>query len=170
MFNFYGKYPKLGPVKPLFLILLVSAWLASCSNSSGGGGVGTTIEGTWYSECVDANLKPFPMYLDYSEGHVIMELVFDAGELNATIHDYSDSNCLNFLGEQFIFTGTYTIVDQLDANPGETVTEMNVTGSHPLIFYEVDFTTFYIIENGFLYMNDMSTSDVMINWDVEFSR
>jgi hypothetical protein len=150
----------------LSLIILLHGCSSSSDNSEAGIDV---IEGTWSSDCIEVNLLPFPMYYVMGEGYIVMELNFDNGDFYSISRFYGNNQCQNVDSEYTSFDGTYVAVDYSQSN--NDVKRLDMELRDYFVFYDLPpFTTYYVIEDGILYMNDTLSSDVNINRNVAFTK
>lgn len=130
----------------------------------------SSIEGTWLSECVAENLSPFPIYSTSTDTHVIMQLKYENGKIIATQYLHSDLLCESLISEFNIFEGEYSLGEVVATNNNYPITEIDMVGIHPLGFFAISYETYYLIEDGILYMNDTLSSEVSINRNVPFTK
>jgi len=100
-----------------------------------------------------------------------MELNFGNGNFYSFSHMYSDNQCQNVELEYVSYEGTYVVVDNDNLQLSNGVTQLDMELNDLLMFIDLgSFTTYYLIEDGFLFMNDTSSSDVSINRNVAFTK
>ncbi|WP_455201200.1 hypothetical protein [Kaarinaea lacus] len=163
----YIKYMKSSLLSIFFVFLLLG-----CSSSDSGSGAGNNVlEGVWFSDCVNVNLLPFPMYYVAFGEFVIMELNFENGDFYSVSRFYNNDQCQNIDLEYNSFEGTYEIIGEVDPQSGNSVKRLDMELKDNFVFYDLPpFTTYYVIEDGILYMNDTLSSEVNINRNVAFTK
>ena len=160
-------------MKILLLIISIIFIFFGCSSDNSERS-SNSIDGTWFSECVDVNLLPFPMYSVFWEGYIIMELNFDNGNFYSVSHVFLDDQCQTVESEYTSLEGTYVIVDDGDLQPSGRVTQLDMELID--VSFSIDLgsiTSYYLIEGGHLFMNDTFSSfngEVNINRDISFTK
>lgn len=146
--------------------------LVACSGDNGQQEIQQTIAGTWFSDCVESTALPFPpgpaAFL--LNGYVTVELNFDNGNVIADGVFHTDDTCSSTDMPTRFFEGTYTVGDTATAITGDEVNTIHFTGDDALFAISWDYESYFVIENGALYLNDALSSDINIRRDIAYSR
>lgn len=156
-----------------YLLIIITILLCGCTGAdSGGQGSEETLEGTWFSGCVEASSVPFPPApaAFFLNGYFTVELSFDNGNVVADGVNHGDSACSAIDAPIRLFEGTYTVGDTTSSMTGEPVNTIHFVGDDGLFAISWDYESHYIIENGILYMDDFLTSEIDIRKDVPYAR
>lgn len=132
-----------------------------------------SITGVWFSDCVETSALPFPPTpAAYNlNGYVTVELNFENGRVTAegTLHDNSD--CSDNTGASILFfDGTYSVGETSISTTDGEVKIIQLTGDDEVFLVSYDYQSYYIIDNGILYMNDLFSNELNIQKAVPYSR
>ena len=154
--------------------IAIAVFLIGCSNSENNDGqvIEESLAGNWFTGCIEASSLPFPPgpAAFALNGYVTVELGFNNGNVIADGIMHGDSECSATDAPVRLFEGTYTIGNPTSSMTGVQVSSIHYVGDDGLFSISWDYETYFIIENGILYMDDLLTSEIDIRRDVPYSR